>query len=80
MEGPPPPERAPIVRRDGDRESVRDGIRVDGEREYRRVCDCGYQHGSIGACTFVCFSSEVLAFAYPRYSHDYHSLETSPVG
>ena len=32
MEGPSPSERAPAVGRDGDRESVRYGIGVDGER------------------------------------------------
>ena len=32
MEGPPPSKRPPTVGRDRDRESVRNGIGVDGER------------------------------------------------
>jgi len=41
MECPLPSERATAIRRDHDRDSVRDGIGMDGEREYQRV----YQGG-----------------------------------
>ena len=39
MEDPPPPERATTARRDDDRESVRDGIEVDGERQHQPVSE-----------------------------------------
>ena len=37
MEDPPASERAATNRRDDDRESVRDDIRMDGERKHQRV-------------------------------------------
>ena len=41
MEFPPSSKRAAAVRCDDDRESVRDGIGVDGEREHQRFCEGG---------------------------------------
>ena len=37
MEGSPSSERPVAVRRDDDRESARDGIRMDGEWEHQGV-------------------------------------------
>ena len=41
MEDPSPSERATTVRRDHGRDPVRDGVRVDGEREHKRVSQGG---------------------------------------
>jgi len=46
-------ERVASVRRDDDRGSVRDGVRVDGEWEHKRVCGGASQRGSAGACRFL---------------------------
>jgi hypothetical protein len=43
MESPPPSERAAIIGRDGDRESARDGFRVDDERQHQGVYKGGYR-------------------------------------
>jgi hypothetical protein len=48
VEVPPPSERAAVVGRNDDRESVRDGIRVDGKRQYQPVCEGKCRHGSVG--------------------------------
>jgi hypothetical protein len=42
MESPPPPECTATVRRDDDRESVCDGIRVDDKWQYHRVHEGRY--------------------------------------
>jgi hypothetical protein len=48
VEVPPPSERAAVVGRNDDRESVRNGIRVDGKRQHQPVCEGKYRHGSVG--------------------------------
>jgi len=50
MEDPPSPERAAAVRCDDDRQSIRDGIGVDGKWYHQRVFGEKYQRGSVGAC------------------------------
>ena len=39
MESSSPPKRVAVDRSDDDRKSVCDGVRVDDQREHRRVCD-----------------------------------------
>ena len=41
MECPSPSERPATAGRDNDRDPIRDGIGVDGQREHQRVCECG---------------------------------------
>ena len=53
MEHPSPSQRATTARRDDDRESIRDGIGVDGKREHQRVCEGGSQCGSVKACAIL---------------------------
>jgi len=50
MEGSLSSKCATVVRRDDDRHSVRDGIRVDGERYHQRFCEGGQQRRSIETC------------------------------
>ena len=52
MEDPPSSKRAAPVRRNDVRESGRDGIRVDGEREYQPVREGVSQRRSVGTCVF----------------------------
>ena len=53
MEGPSSSERVAAVRCDDDRESVCDGIGVDGKWEHQPVCEGRCQRGSVGACMFL---------------------------
>ena len=53
MEGPPSPKCVATVRCDDDRESVRDGIRVDGKWKHQPIYEGGYQGGSLGTCMFL---------------------------
>ena len=53
MERPPSSKRTATVRRNGIREPVRDGIRVDGEREHQRICEGRSQSGSVGTCMLL---------------------------
>ena len=53
MEDPLSSERAAAVRRDNVWESVRDGIGVDGERQYQRVREGGSQRGSVRTRMFL---------------------------
>ena len=52
MEDPPSSERAAAVRRDDVQGSVRDGIGMDGERQYQAVYENRSHRGSVGACMF----------------------------
>ena len=52
MECPSSSECVTPVGRDNDRESVRYGIRVDGEWSYQAVRGGESQRGSVGTCTF----------------------------
>ena len=49
MGDPPSSERSPAVRRDNIRQSVRDGIGMDGEWEHQRVCEGVPRRESDGA-------------------------------
>ena len=62
MEHPSPSQRATTARRDDDRDSIRDGIEVDGKRERQRVCEGESQGGSVEACVFFAHGP------YPRLS------------
>jgi serine/threonine protein kinase len=53
MEGPPPSQSAAAIRRDDDRDSVRDGIGVDDEWKHQPICEGGRQRRSVGACTHL---------------------------
>jgi len=53
MESPSSSKRVASGRRDDDRESVRDGIGMDGEWEYQRVFEGAYRCESAGARTFL---------------------------
>ena len=46
-------EHTVAVRGDNGRESISDGIGVDGEREYQTVCGGGHQCGSVGTCMLL---------------------------
>ena len=61
MEDPPPLECAASVRRGYDRESVRDGIGLDGERQHQRVSEGGGQPRSVGTGMFS-FGTLVITF------------------
>jgi hypothetical protein len=52
MEGPPSSECAAAVRRVDDRESLRDGIRVDGQWEHQSICEGGYRRRLVGTRVF----------------------------
>ena len=47
---PPSSKHTAVVRRDSLRESVRDGIGMDGEWEYQRVCEGTCRRESFVAC------------------------------
>ena len=49
---PPPSECTPIIRRGNVRESVRDGVGVDGKRERQQVYEGSHRCESIGARIF----------------------------
>ena len=53
MEDPSSSKRTTAVRRDYDRDPVRDGIGMDGKWEHHPVREGKYQCGSAGACTFL---------------------------
>ena len=53
MEFPSSPERIAVVRRDDDRDSIRNGIGVDGKGEHRPIFEGRYQRRSVGACMFL---------------------------
>ena len=71
MEDPPSSKRTTAAGRDDVRESVRDGIRVDGKRKHQRVREGGRKGESVGACAFfirdpyLCFATDdnVIAVA-----------------
>ena len=50
MEDPSSPECTAAARCDHGRESIRDGIGVDGEWEHQRVREDPSQCGSVGTC------------------------------
>jgi len=52
MEGASSPKCVAAVRRDNNREQVRDGIGVDGEWEHQCVFEGKPRCESIGACAF----------------------------
>ena len=52
MEDPQSSECAATFRCDNDRESVRDGIGVDVERQHQRISSEGGRRGSAGTSTF----------------------------
>ena len=52
MEDASSSKRAAVVRRDGNRKSIRDGIGMDGERQYQGVHEVEYQCGPVGTCKF----------------------------
>jgi len=52
MEVSPSSQRAAPLRHYNDRESVRDGVGVDGEWEHQRICEGETPRGSTGTCVF----------------------------
>ena len=52
VEGSQSPERADAARGDGDRGSVRNGVRVDGIWEHQPFCDRASGRKSVRTCEF----------------------------
>ena len=53
MEDPPSSKHTATVRCHTVRESIRDGIRVDGEGKHQRVREGGSKRGSVETCMFL---------------------------
>ena len=49
VENPPASERPTTNRSDDDRDSVRNGLRLDGERKHQQLCEGTPECGPVGA-------------------------------
>ena len=61
MESPPSSERVAVVGGDNEQRPVRDGVRMDDQREHQRVCQEAHGYKSSRTCKFL---ASIAGLAY----------------